>query len=332
MMFVPFLIHFKRDKSVMEIPGVFTSIFIFTFIILFVMSSVNASESISCEEYRRTGGNSFVKLTDGWTNYELIGDPDAAHTVILIHGGTIPLCIWETQIDALKNAGFRILRYDQFGRGYSDRPAAIYSRELFLRQLKDLLDALDIKKPVDIVGPSFGGAIAVTFAAKYPQRVNSMLLISPALNILNSDSPLTGPIKLMRLPLLGKLIYNTIIKNKLIRRAEIMVPGGIGSPCHSNFIDQFKCKGTGRALLSMFKSDAFGDYRELTRTSGKSIKKVLLLRGKADKEITHQMINQIREDLPDCKFMELDNSGHSPGTDAADTLNKIIIDFITDSK
>lgn len=296
------------------------------------MPNKNFYESINYEEYRCTGGNSFVKLTDGWTNYELIGNPDASHTVVLLHGGTIPLCIWETQIDALKNAGFRILRYDQFGRGYSDRPSIIYSRELFVRQLKDLLDALKIQKHVDIVGPSFGGAIAVAFAAKYHERINSMLLISPALNILKSNSTLIVPIKLMRLPLIGKLLYKVIIKNKLIKRAIPLVPGGINSPCYITFINQFKCKGTDRALISMFTSDAFGDYREITRMSGKSIKKILLLRGKTDREITHQMIEQIRKDLPDCKFVELDNSGHSPSTDAADTLNKIIIDFIMDSK
>jgi pimeloyl-ACP methyl ester carboxylesterase len=107
-----------------------------------------------------------------------------------------------------------------------------------------------------------------------------------------------------------------------------MIPGGGNSSCKSTFLNQFKCKGTDRALLSMFKSDAFGDYRSLTQISGKQHKKMLLLRGKTDKEITQSMINQVREDLPECQFMELENSGHSPGTDSADTLNKIIVDFV----
>jgi pimeloyl-ACP methyl ester carboxylesterase len=293
-----------------------------------IASAANARESISYEEYRKKGGNSYVKLSDGWTNYELSGDTNATHTVVLIHGGTIPLCIWEPQMDALKSAGVKILRYDQYGRGFSDRPDSIYSRELFCRQLKELLDALKITTPVDIIGPSFGGAIAITINSKYPERVRSILLISPALNVINSDSPLSGPIKLMRTPVFGKLAYKLIIKRKLIARAGLMIPGGKTSPCATTFAYQFKCKGTDRSLLSMFKSDAFGDYRSLTKISGKQHKKMLLLRGKADKEITPLMINEIREDLPECPFMELESSGHSPGTDSADKLNKIIVDFV----
>jgi pimeloyl-ACP methyl ester carboxylesterase len=232
-------------------------------------------------------------------------------------------------MNALKNAGFRILRYDQYGRGFSDRPDTVYSRDLFARQLKELLDSLDISDPVDLIGPSFGGAIAATFAAKYPERVKSIIFISPALNVINSNSPLAGPIKIMRKPVIGKFLYKTIIKRKIIERAGSIAPGGNGSPCHSNFTSQFTCKGTDRALLSMFNSDAFGDYREPTRITGRSINNILLIHGKADKEITGEMIEQIKEDLPNCQFVELQKSGHSPGTDATGILNGILVDYIS---
>ncbi len=302
------------------------------FLLLILLVNATRSdkkESISYENYRKTGGNSYIKLSDGWTNYELTENPDAKHTVVLLHGGTIPLCIWEPQMNALRNAGFRILRYDQYGRGFSDRPDTVYSRDLFARQLKELLDSLKISDPVDLVGPSFGGAITATFAARYSERVNSIIFISPALNVINSNSPLAGPIKIMRKPVIGTFLYKTIIKRKLIERAGSIAPGGKGSPCHSNFTSQFTCKGTDRALLSMFKGDAFGDYRELTRTTGKSVHDILLIHGKADKEITGEMIEQIQEDLPNCQFVELQKSGHSPGTDATDILNGIIVDYIS---
>ena len=294
-----------------------------------VISKSEAKETIPFEEYRSQGGNSYVKLSDGWTNYELTGDANAKRTVVLIHGGTIPLCIWESQMEALKSADIRILRYDQYGRGFSGRPDGVYSRELFSRQLKELLDSLKITTPVDIIGPSFGGAIAVTFTSKFPERVRSILLISPALNVINSNSPLSGPLKLMRNPIFGNLIYKLIIKRKLIARAGLMIPGGDNSSCKTTFKNQFKCKGTDRALHSLFRSDSFEDYRDLTRITGSLLKKILLLHGQTDKEITPEMIKQIREDLPECQFVELQNSGHSPGTDAADKLNKIIVDFVT---
>ena len=285
-------------------------------------------ENISYSDYKKTGGEHYVNLSDGWTNYTLTGDSTSTNVVVLLHGGTIPLCIWSAQIDALNNAGFRVLCYDQYGKGFSDRPHTVYSRELYVRQLKELLDSLQFVQPVTLVGPSFGGAIAVTFAAKYPSRVKSLVLISPALNLLNSPSPLAKSLKILRVPLLGKLLYWTGVRSKLIRRGRSLVPGGNGSPCDSAFVQQFRCEGTERALFSMFKSDAFGDYRELTRSAGKQISNILLLRGKEDKDVTDSMIKEVQSDLAHATFLEIEKSGHNPGSEAATVFNDLIINYL----
>lgn len=286
-------------------------------------------DAVVYENFRTSGGNSFVKLEDGWTNYELLGDLSSSHTVVLIHGGTIPLCIWNAQVDALVNAGFRVLRYDQYGRGYSDRPDTEYSRDLFLRQLKGLLDSLGITDPVSLIGPSFGGAVSVSFGARYPERVRSIILVSPALNLINSDSPLAGNIKLLRTPVLGITLYKIFIRNKLISRGRSLVPGGIGSMCDSTFLKQFTCKGTEHSLFSMFKSDAYGDYRKETRQTAAGVKSIVLLRGKEDKDITEKMVNEMREDLPGVQYVEIEKSGHNPGSDAANVFNELIVGYLS---
>ncbi len=285
-------------------------------------------ERISYEEYRKTGGNSFVKLQDGWTNYELAGDASSEHTVVLIHGGTIPLCIWEPQMEALRSSGFRILRYDQYGRGFSDRPATVYSRDLFLRQLTGLLDALRINAPVTLVGPSFGGAISINFAANYPDRTRSIVLVSPALNLIGSESSLAGSIQLLRTPFIGTLLYKLFLRNKIIARGRVLAPGGKGKPCDTTFVGQFRCRGTEHALLSFFRNDAMGNYRELTQKAGKLIPHILLVRGATDTEITAKMIEEVKADLPQCIFVEIENSGHGAATDAPGVFNKLLIDYI----
>lgn len=251
-------------------------------------------ETISYEKYRQTGGISYAKLTDGFTNYELSGPKHASHTVVLIHGGTIPLNIWDAQMEAMRASGFRILRYDQYGRGFSERPNTQYSRTLFTRQLKELLEYLHIQK-VDIVGPSFGGAIGVSFSAQYSELVNTLVLISPALNVINSDSPLSLPIRISRIPLIGPLFFKIFVKKALISRGLALVKGGENPECESIFLNQFKCIGTASGLYSMLISDAYEDYQPLTRTAGSKIGRILLLRGKEDKEITPAMIRQTRE-------------------------------------
>ena len=70
----------------------------------------------------RTGlpGN-FIQLSDGVVHYELAG-PEDAPVVVLVHGFSVPFFIWDPTFEGLSEAGFRVLRYDLYGRGFSDRP------------------------------------------------------------------------------------------------------------------------------------------------------------------------------------------------------------------
>src|SRR5215831_15233045 len=62
----------------------------------------------------------FAKLSDGYTHYEL-GGPSDGRVVVLAAGFSVPYYIWDPTFDALTRAGFRVLRYDYYGRGYSVR-------------------------------------------------------------------------------------------------------------------------------------------------------------------------------------------------------------------
>ena len=102
-------------------------------------------------------GNS-VALSDGVTYYEM-GGPPRGNPVVLIHGFSVPNFIWDPTFAALTQAGFRTLRYDLFGRGYSDRPKARYDKALFVRQLAELLEVMKFPQ-VDLVSLSMGGVVA----------------------------------------------------------------------------------------------------------------------------------------------------------------------------
>src|SRR5919206_4763669 len=96
---------------------------------------------------RKEAPGSFIQLTDGVTHYEL-SNPERDETVVLIHGFSVPYFIYDPTFEFLTKSGFRVLRYDLFGRGFSDRPDTRYGIDLFVRQLGDLLDALQLARPV----------------------------------------------------------------------------------------------------------------------------------------------------------------------------------------
>jgi len=98
----------------------------------------------------------FIQLPDGlMTHYELLG-PKNAQTVVLIHGFSVPYYNLDHTFNFLVKSGFRVLRYDIYGRGLSDKPITEYSKDFYYKQLKNLLSALKINSQIDFIGFSMG--------------------------------------------------------------------------------------------------------------------------------------------------------------------------------
>jgi pimeloyl-ACP methyl ester carboxylesterase len=123
----------------------------------------------------------FVRLADGITHYETAG-PDTGYVVVLAAAFSVPAYLSDSLFQRLGRDGFRVLRFDYYGRGWSDRPDTTHELDLFGRQLAGLLDSLRITEPVDLVGLSFGAAIVTNFADRFPDRVRSLIYVNPVFN------------------------------------------------------------------------------------------------------------------------------------------------------
>ena len=139
---------------------------------------LNGEDRVLNDRVRAGQEGEFIRLSDGYTHYQWAGPKDG-QVVVLLHGFSIPYYLWDYTFKDLAEAGFRVLRYDLYGRGYSDRPGSDYGPVLFERQLSELLDAMKIKGPVDLVGVSMGGAITIHYAAKHHEKIRKIVLISP---------------------------------------------------------------------------------------------------------------------------------------------------------
>jgi pimeloyl-ACP methyl ester carboxylesterase len=136
----------------------------------------------------KTGG--FVQLSDGYTYYEYNEGMKPDTVIVLVHGFSVPSYIWDSTYNAAVKRGYRALRYDTYGRGYSDNPDADYDVKLFSRQLKELLDTLNIKTPINLLGLSDGGRTISTFAGQYPERIRNLVYVDAAgFNTMTNDPP-----------------------------------------------------------------------------------------------------------------------------------------------
>jgi pimeloyl-ACP methyl ester carboxylesterase len=274
---------------------------------------------------RQTVSGSFVQLPDGVVHHELAG-PKEAETVVLVHGFSVPYYIWDPTFDALVKAGFRTLRYDLYGRGYSDRPDVEYNADLYDRQLIELLNALDIRGPVNLVGVSMGGPIIVTFAVRHPERVRTLSLFDPA--YMTGGEP---PFRL-RAPLIGEFTMDVSITPTLAQ-------GQLDDFFHperypewpDEYRPQMRYKGFRRALLSTIRHYLTIDDREEYRALGRSKMPVLLVWGKADRDVPFSISADVLRAIPQAEFHPIEKAAHIPHYERADLVNPILVNFLKTS-
>src|SRR5215216_626568 len=72
----------------------------------------------------------FIRLRNGTTHYEIAG-PDTGTLVVLAAAFSVPAWLSDSLYQGLADSGFRVLRFDYFGRGWSDRLDTTYNQELF---------------------------------------------------------------------------------------------------------------------------------------------------------------------------------------------------------
>jgi pimeloyl-ACP methyl ester carboxylesterase len=103
----------------------------------------------------------------------------ATDTVVFVHGILTDslASYYFTLGPAFAAAGFDVLMYDLRGHGRSARPTAGYQLDRFVADLAGLLDELGIRRPVHLVGNSFGGTVAYGYAVAHPHRVRSLAMI-----------------------------------------------------------------------------------------------------------------------------------------------------------
>ena len=97
--------------------------------------------------------------------------------IIFIHGGPSGnSTLFEgTTAQKLANKGFYALVYDRRGEGRSSDPHAKFTYQEAFQDLNSILKKYNLKK-VTLIGHSFGGLVATLYTAKYPEKVNTLVL------------------------------------------------------------------------------------------------------------------------------------------------------------
>lgn len=324
---------FSTGLSVRRIVGALALVLVVAVVgIVGLYLARNPERTTIDDTVRATTDGHYARLSDGVTHYDASGDAredarDDAHapTVVLVHGFSVPYYVWDSTVAPLRAAGYRVIRYDLFGRGFSDRPAAAYDSALFVRQLDELLTHLQVTTPVHLIGVSMGGWVTASYVAAHPARVRSLTLVDPVARV--SPMPPTAEI-----PLVGTLLWQALDEPTL-------AAGQLGDFVHperfpdwdDRYVPQTRFKGFGRALLATRRAMLHVDYDSLYVRVARTGIPVLLVWGMEDRTVPIGLSTRVRLAIPRLRMLAVDSAGHLPTVERASVVNPALLQFLADT-
>lgn len=108
--------------------------------------------------------------------------------VLLIHGWPLSGESWKLQVPALKDAGYRVIRYDRRGFGQSDKPRTGYDYDTLAEDLDGLITELGLTD-VTLVGFSMGGGEVARYISEYGEEKLHSVVFAAAIPPMMMKSP-----------------------------------------------------------------------------------------------------------------------------------------------
>lgn len=279
------------------------------------------------ESTRSEAGGSFIDLDDGVTHYEIGGDEHGT-AIVLVHGFSVPYFIFDPTFEYLCKSGFRVLRYDLFGRGFSDRPRVKYDIHLFVRQLKNLLDRLNIDR-AHLLGLSMGGPITAAFIDQYPEYALSHILIDPAGARPFQYSRL---FKMATLPVLGELIFGLVGSGGMVKNiAADLFTYELVQQFQEKYKIQMQFRGFKRAILSTVRNRMLESFFDIYERVGKLGIPTLLFWGREDGTVPFEHSADLLKVIPHAQFAVIENCGHIPHYERPSEVHPVLLEFLTRS-
>jgi len=271
---------------------------------------------------RASAPGQFVRLSDGFTHYEM-GGPADGRVVVLAAGVSVPYYIWDPTFAALTQAGFRVLRYDYYGRGYSDRPDIAYSQDLYVRQLAELLEAVHIAQPIDLAGLSYGGSVVTSFADRFPDRVRSLVYVDPSFW---SPYAVTA---VQRMPRVWN--YLTAIFEERWW-ADTQLDDFLHPERFPDWPERYKVqlqyKGFRRAQRSTTVTNADVDQAPQLKRVGENPRPVIVFWGKDDQSVPFEFSVTLLEAMPRARLVPVESAGHLPHWERPDVVQPALVAFL----
>jgi len=295
-------------------------------LIIIVLPQISSKETCTYEEaIQKLAKGEFVTVDAKKIHYIEAGD---GPPVILIHGFLYHTVMWKQNIAALAEK-FKVYAIDLWGFGYSERlKENEYSFERYGKQIVGFMDALNIKKAT-LGGQSMGGGISVYVAANYPERVDRLILVGPAV----IPYPMTAMGRIYQLPLIGEFINaipgDALMKNN-IRTIWFYDKSKATDEYCQEVLQPLCIKGSYAGLMFILRNVLKEPYVEKeANLLAKMNIPTLIIHGREDKAVPLERSQELNGLWRESKLVIFEKAGHTPHEEYPEKFNKLAIEFLS---
>jgi len=253
-----------------------------------------------------------------------VTDAGEGRAIVLIHGWPLSDEMYEYQYNSLISNHFRAIGITLRGFGKSDKPYGVYDYEVFTRDIRYVLNTLEIEDAV-LVGFSMGGSIAVRYVSKYNSaHVSKLVLCGAAAPIWTQRSDFKYNLPKSAVDELIELNYKNrpeLLSNfaKIFSATETSLSEGIGSWLNGINISA-SSYATAQCLMALRDTDLRHDLKKISIPT-------LILHGKKDKICSFDLAEQMKSAISNSQLVAFEESGHSMFLEETEKFNSELIKF-----
>jgi pimeloyl-ACP methyl ester carboxylesterase len=239
--------------------------------------------------------------------------PGSDGTVLLIHGSGMSARYWTEQVRGLAPAR-QVVALDLPGHGESD-PIPEASVEAYADAAADFLTALRARS-VFVAGHSLGGAVGLVLAARRPQVVEGLVLLSCCAKLPEPPAWIRSLFAFLPAPVRRSLFFT-------MARSLLYAPGASDHAISMGMQELAACR-----VETMRRDLEAADAMDLAQWARGLDVPALIMCGSRDAVTPPELSQRLHELIPGSRLRIIEGSGHMLVLEAPERVNQEIRDFI----
>jgi pimeloyl-ACP methyl ester carboxylesterase len=256
-----------------------------------------------------------IRVGDIDIAYEILGKGDP---ILLIPGFSMTKEMWGPILNNLAE-NHTVITFDNRGIGETTAGNKTFSMDQFVNDTVGLIDALDIQKPIDVMGLSLGGLIAQELAVSFPEKIKHLILVGSSCG---GEESLPPQLSSRDLQSMQTGTANTTLFLHALFPDEWIIE-------NSDMLNRtFTLPQVSQENLLRY-GEAIGKWKGSCDRISNIDKPVLVMTGTED--ITSPPVNSLKiaEKIPSAWLIQIEDGGHGVIQQYPDTVNDIIETFLS---